>query len=115
MGCVEMGTGEELVVGDGGTKLPGGGIWGWMGRQVGYVTGAMRADVEKQAAGGGKEAAEEKSGEEKGAAEKVVYREEKVEEKALPGAEGVRLRRTVVDEVVVEGREEVGGEGKERQ
>jgi hypothetical protein len=61
-------------------QLPGGGLWGWLGRQFGYVTGAVKKDVTKQ----------------------VVHREENVQEAKLPGRPDVKLRRTVIDEVIVE-------------
>jgi hypothetical protein len=64
-----------------GEKLPGRGVMGWLGRQVGYVAGAVSRDPVREA-------------------EKVVYREERVEERAHPAEPGVVLRRTVVDEVV---------------
>lgn len=68
-----------------GDDRPGAGLCGWLGRQVGYVRRAVRAKVRPTQS------------------PRIVYREEKVEEKPLPGAKGVTLRRTVVDEVVVEG------------
>ena len=61
-------------------QLPGGGLWGWLGRQFGYVTGAVKRDVTKT----------------------TVHREEKVQETVLPGRPDVKLRRTVIDEVIVE-------------
>jgi hypothetical protein len=83
---------------------PGDGLWGWLGRQVGHVKKAVKTDVTKgkgtnvaevQGAGEGarSQAAEEKS---------VVYREEKAEEVELPDRPGVVLRRTVIDEVIVD-------------
>jgi hypothetical protein len=63
---------------------------GWLGRQVGYVVEAVRAEVPE----GGK-----------GVGEEVVYRRERVEEAEHPEMPGVVLRRRVVDEVV---RGEVG-------
>jgi hypothetical protein len=62
-------------------KKPGNGLLGWLGRQVGYVKKAVGTDV------GGP---------------KTIYRERKVEEKPLPQDPKVKLRRTVIDEVVVE-------------
>ncbi len=61
--------------------LPGKGFFGWLGRQVGHVRKAVAADP------GGP---------------KTVFREHRVEEKDLPDQPGVKLRRTVIDEVVVE-------------
>src|SRR6267142_2042624 len=55
------------------------GFFGWLGRQVGYVKKAVRADV----------------------TQRIVHREEKVEEAKLPQDPNVTLRRTVIDEVIV--------------
>jgi len=59
---------------------PGKGFLGWLGRQVGYVTKAMKANV------GGP---------------KTVYRDETVEEQPLPDDPNIILRRTTTDEVIV--------------
>ena len=61
-------------------KLPGNGLLGWLGRQVGYVKRAARTDP----------------------ASKVVYREGNVEEVEHPHDPGMKLRRTVIDEVIVQ-------------
>jgi len=61
-------------------KSPGNGLLGWLGRQVGYVTKALRTNV----------------------TDKTVYREQRTEEKPLPSDPNVKLRRTVIDEVVVQ-------------
>lgn len=58
----------------------GSGLWGWLGRQVGYVRKALRSDVTK----------------------KVIHRRRQVQEAALPDQPAVKLRRTVIDEVIVE-------------
>jgi hypothetical protein len=60
---------------------PGKGVLGWLGRQVGHVRKAIKTDV------GGPT---------------TVYRDKKVEEKPLPRDPNVKLRRTVIDEVVVD-------------
>jgi len=57
----------------------GKGLFGWLGRQVGYVTKAIKTNV----------------------AARTVYRDTRVEEKSLPHKPNVKLRRTVIDEVVV--------------
>jgi hypothetical protein len=62
-------------------NLPGNGLLGWLGRQVAYVRKAIGTDV---------------------AAPKTIYRDTKVEEKPLPQDPKVKLRRTVIDEVVVD-------------
>jgi hypothetical protein len=61
--------------------LPGKGLLGWLGRQVAYIRQAMKSDV---------------------SASKTIYRDCKIEEKPLPQDPNVLLRRTVIDEVVVE-------------
>jgi hypothetical protein len=69
-------------------KLPGNGLFGWLGRQFGYVKKAVKTDV----------LAPPDS--------KTVYRESTVEEKDLPHDPNVKLRRTVIDEVIVKGNAE---------
>jgi hypothetical protein len=61
--------------------LPGKGFFGWLGRQFGYVSRAVAHDP------GGP---------------RTVYRVSSVEEKPLPEDQSVRLRRTTIDEVIVE-------------
>ena len=60
-------------------KKKGVGFLGWLGRQIGYVRHAVNKDV----------------------TQKIVHREEKVEEAKLPQDPNVTLRRTVIDEVIV--------------
>ena len=62
-----------------GDKLQGDGFLGWLGRQVGHVKKAVAADVTKQ----------------------VVHRQQQVQEAKLPDT-NVTLRRTVIDEVIVD-------------
>ena len=62
-------------------KLPGNGFFGWLGRQVGHVKKAVQTDV---------------------AAQQVTYRKEKVEEVRHPEDPAVKLRRTTIDEVIVD-------------
>jgi hypothetical protein len=71
-------------------KLPGNGLFGWLGRQVAYVRQAMKADV---------------------SASKTIYRDCKIEEKPLPQDPKVKLRRTVIDEVVID-RDDPKSSGK---
>lgn len=61
-------------------RRPGNGFFGWLGRQVGYVSKALKTDV---------------------MGEKTVYRKETVEERPLPDDPTVVLRRTTTDEVIV--------------
>ncbi len=62
--------------------LPGQGLWGWLGRQIGYVRKAVHEDPTKS--------------------EQIVWRKEERHEAQSPELPGVTLRRTVVDEVVRE-------------
>jgi len=61
-------------------NLPGAGLFGWLGRQIGYVKKAVKSDP---------------------AGAKKVYRNESVEEQVLPSDPKVKLRRTTIDEVIV--------------
>jgi hypothetical protein len=63
-----------------------GGIWRWLGRQVGYVRAAIRTDVAAPTA-------QEQA---------TVFRQQHVQEQSLGGQPPVTLRRTTVDEVIVE-------------
>jgi hypothetical protein len=61
--------------------LPGKGVFGWLGRQFGYVSKAVAHDP---------------------AGPKTVYRVRSVEEKPVPDDPAMRLRRTTIDEVIME-------------
>ena len=58
-------------------------FFSWLGRQIGHVKKAVKTDVSKPKP-------------------KVVYRKNKVEEKPMPNQPGVKLRRTTIDEVIVD-------------
>ena len=66
-------------------------VFGWLGRQIGHVKRAVKADVTKPAPPPPKPQPKPK----------VVYRDNKVEEAEHPTQPGVKLRRTVIDEVIV--------------
>jgi hypothetical protein len=68
------------------SNLPGKGLLGWLGRQVGYVNKAVKARPVPAPP----------------AAPKVIYRDGKIEEAPHPTEPGVTLRRTIIDEVVVD-------------
>ena len=70
--------------------LPGKGLFGWLGRQVGYVTRAIRHPVAPR--GGPVDA---------GTSAQTIYRGKKVLEEQMPGNPEVMLRRTVIDEAIV--------------
>lgn len=73
-------------------QLPGKGLFGWLGRQVGHIKKAIQTDP------GGP---------------KVAYRNAKVEEAEHPEQPGVKLRRTTIDEVIVQ--KQLPKEGTEGQ
>jgi hypothetical protein len=54
-------------------------LFGWLGRQIGYVKGAAGKDVTPP---------------------KIVYKKTTVQEAALPDRPDEKLRRTIIDEVV---------------
>ena len=60
-------------------NLPGKGLLGWLGRQVGHVKRALHADVTSQ----------------------VIYRDNQIAEAAHPAHPNLTLRRTITDEVIV--------------
>ena len=64
------------------------GFFGWLGRQVGSVKGAVAKDVTPP---------------------KVLYRKTTVHEAPLADREGEKLRRTVTDEVVREEKNKLEG------
>ena len=69
-------------------ELPGAGLFGWLGRQFGHVKKAVVRDVTKE----------------------IVHRQQRVQEAALPDQPNVTLRRTVIDEVIVEKKTSNGGQ-----
>jgi hypothetical protein len=68
-------------------QRPGKGFLGWLGRQIGHVKKAVKTDVVREP--------------------KVVYRDGKVEEAAHPSEPGVKLRRTTIDEVIVDPNKQI--------
>jgi hypothetical protein len=77
-------------------ERPGRGFLGWLGRQVGYVSKAIKAPVPG--------APEAKATVEKAVPQepKVLYRNDTVSELPHPDDPNLKLRRTIIDEVVVE-------------
>src|SRR5882724_3870439 len=63
---------------------PGKGLFGWLGRQFGHIKKAVQTDPAKPGP-------------------KVVYRENRTEEQQFPDQPGMKFRRTVIDEVIVDG------------
>jgi hypothetical protein len=82
-------------------RLPGKGWFGWLGRQVGYVKKAVQTEparLPNPSPGEGSGSAKPSSPQSDPA---VIYREGRVEEADHPTQPGVKLRRTVIDEVIV--------------
>ncbi len=95
-------------------------LWNWFGRQVGHVKKAVKTSVVKPAAAAQPQPApqpqvapqQQVPPQAAPDAPKVIYRDEKAEEVELPDQPGVKLRRTVIDEVIVEERSAASGEPK---
>ena len=83
---------------------PGKGLFGWLGRQVGHVKKAVGTDPKALPPPRPKPAAPEPEAKPSAeqSAPQVLYREGRVEEAEHPTQPGVKLRRTVIDEVIVE-------------
>ena len=92
-------------------NLPGDGVFGWLGRQVGYVKKAVKTKPTKLPA-------PKRSAPQSGAADApsdkaktptppaVLYRQDQVQEAEHPSQPGVKLRRTIIDEVIVDPKDE---------
>src|SRR5436305_7557190 len=95
-------------------KLTGTGFWGWLGRQVGHVKKAVETDVTPPAPNAQAElAARAETSDAPAGGAKIVYQTNSIEEVPLPDQPGVKLRRTIIDEVIVEEViVESGGDGK---
>jgi hypothetical protein len=119
--------------GKGKSPKPGGAagyVMGWLGRQVGHVKKAVKTDATQAKRGTSAKSGaaprpappqaapvpEPDASDDAGSTEKIIYREDKIEEAELPDRPGVFLRRTIIDEVVVETEEAAdkgqGSEGK---
>jgi hypothetical protein len=80
-------------------------FWNWLGRQVGHVKKAVKTNVKPAGARQASTAVAnpQATADPRGAlVPQVIYRDEKAEEVELPDQPGVKLRRTVIDEVIVE-------------
>ena len=82
-------------------------LWNWLGRQIGHVKKAVKTDVTKPAAVPSPPTTpqQQEPPPPKPEPPNVIYRDEKAEEVELPDQPGVKLRRTVIDEVIVEKKE----------
>src|SRR6476620_4681799 len=93
-------------------KLPGKGLLGWLGRQVGYVRHAVKttpsANVPakppppKPSAAQSADSQQPQPGTPKPPGDGIVYRHDQVQEAEHPSQPGVKLRRTIIDEVIVD-------------
>jgi hypothetical protein len=83
---------------------PGKGLFGWLGRQVGHVKKAVGTDPKALPQPRAKPPAPQPAPKPSAgqSAPQVLYREGRVEEAEHPTQPGVKLRRTVIDEVIVE-------------
>lgn len=84
-------------------NLPGKGLFGWFGRQVGYVKKAVStnpAALPKPEAPANPPPAAKPPADLSGAR---VYENRKVEEVVHPQNPHIKLRRTIIDEAIVEG------------
>jgi hypothetical protein len=77
-------------------SLPGKGLFGWLGRQVGYVKKAIHVVPAKPMAitPCAQPSAENPP--------PVLYQNQKIEEVEHPTQPGVKLRRTTIDQVIVD-------------
>ena len=93
-------------------KLPGDGVMGWLGRQVGYVKKAVKTKPikslpPKRSAPQSKPAdTPSDKAAPPPAPPEVLYRQDQVQEAEHPSQPGVKLRRTIIDEVIVDPRDE---------
>jgi hypothetical protein len=89
------------------------GFMNWLGRQVGHVKSAVDTDVTKPAAKAkargqtkakprAAQAAQPQPQASPPPPSKVIYRDDKIEQVEHPTQPGVILRRTIIDEVIVE-------------
>ena len=78
-------------------------LWNWLGRQIGHVKKAVTTDVTKPALPRpAPPPPQPPPSPEVPQQPTVIYRDEKAEEVELPDRPGVKLRRTVIDEVIVD-------------
>ena len=87
-------------------KLPGKGVFGWLGRQVGYVKKAVTTKPAALPHAKPQPKPQAATAPQPETPPTVVYREGRVEEAEHPTQPGLKLRRTVIDEVIVEGDEQ---------
>ena len=100
-------------------NLPGKGLFGWFGRQVGYMKKAVKTKPTaappakrsaRQSGGAGGSPAPEAKQAPEAAPPAVLYRQGQVQEAEHPTQPGVKLRRTIIDEVIVDPEDTGKGE-----
>jgi hypothetical protein len=72
--------------------LPGDGFFGWLGRQIGHIRQAVHTDVTQPQLPPPTPAPPDS---------KTVWRDSRMEEQPSPDDPNVKLRRTIIDEVIV--------------
>ena len=80
-------------------QKPGDGVFGWLGRQIGHVKKAVQTQVVPPADAVHSSPTNTASN---NIVDQVVFRKDSVEEVPHPTQPDVKLRRTVIDEVIVE-------------
>jgi hypothetical protein len=92
-------------------KAPNDSLWNWLGRQIGHVKKAVKTNVVPPAALPQQSSPPPQQQQSVPPppppppvpeSPKVIYREQKAEEIEMPDRPGVKLRRTVIDEVIVD-------------
>ncbi|HEY7118983.1 MAG TPA: hypothetical protein VH475_20500 [Tepidisphaeraceae bacterium] len=96
-------------------NAPNDSFWNWLGRQFGHVRKAVKTDVTKPPAALPPQQQQDQGAKPQAAQQQqppppppppethnIIYRDAKAEEVELPDRPGVKLRRTVIDEVIVE-------------
>ena len=100
-------------------NLPGDGLFGWLGRQVGYVKKAVK--TKPKALPAAKRSAPQGTGQPRPPVSgtptdpippAVLYRHNEVQEAEHPTQPGVKLRRTIIDEVIVPKDDDSARSGK---
>jgi hypothetical protein len=93
------------------------GLMGWLGRQVGHVKKAVKTDVTgppPKSPGASSGSTGPNASAPQAEEPLVVYRDDKVEEIDHPTKPGMKLRRRVIDEVIVDPNAKSTGSTEER-
>jgi hypothetical protein len=97
---------SELVMAD---KLPGDGLMGWLGRQIGHVKKAIKSDPQSATSAPSVSAdpspsdtSQPRADTPANASPNVIYRQDRVDEAPHPENPGLKMRRTVIDEIIID-------------